>query len=265
MRVEGEPKKSYRQLAGIFEKWFINKEKEIQNCKNLDRPPEALLKKLKITEEEYYQIYIEPYKKLSKEDLKITFRVLAPELVKNFTNENISPDCKLSVVYDLSFARKQNALDWLLFQVANLGFFPLSKKLNDKMYEPYKQCFYCGKPDSYKKGNKEIQFNGKEIYCHKLKCQKSSNPEKHNNCCYAKWTRRRKTLESALKRADELYQDIEEYENFRLDALQEELLLGKLENIFLEFCQKQYEANLKIDYTIQTEKTKAICLNNYSL
>jgi ribosomal protein L24E len=265
MREKNESKKTYRQLAEIFEKWFINKEKEIQNCKNLDRPPKTLLEKLKITEDEYYQIYIEPYKKLSKEDLKITFRVLAPELVENFIDEDINPDCELNVVYDLSFARKQNALEWLIFQVENLGFFPLSKKLDDKMNRPYKQCFYCGKPDSYKKGNVEIEFNGKEVYCHKLKCQKSSNPEKHDNCCYAKWTRRRKTLESALKRADELYQDIEEYEQFRLDALQEDLLLGKLENIFIEFCQKQYEENLKIDYTIQTEDIKALCLTDYSL
>lgn len=265
MRRKGESKKDYRQLSNVFEKWYLKKQKEIKACKNLEYPPEAMLKRLKISEDEYYKIYIEPFKKLSKEDLKTTFRILAPELIENYTGEDVKMDCALKIVYDISFTRKENALDWLLFQIYKIGIFPLSPKLDEQVLEPYNQCFYCGKPDSYKRGDKEIKFNSKVLYCHKPKCQKSSNPEKHDNCCYAKWARRRKTLEDALKKADTLYQDVQEYEGYDLSGNQEKLLLTKIEKIFIDFCEKLYQENLKIDYSIQTENSKAFCLKDMSL
>ena len=265
MRRKSESKKDYRQLSNVFEKWYLKKQKEIQTCKNLEYPPEEMLKRLKIAEDEYYKIYIEPYKKLSKEDLEITFRILAPELVEKFTGVNVEMDCGLNIVYDISYTRKKNALAWLLFQIDNIGLFPLSPKLDKQVVKPYNQCFYCGKPDSYKKGYEEIKFNSKVTYCHKPKCQKSSNPEKHDNCCYAKWARRRKTLEDALKKADTLYQDVQEYEDYDLSGNQEKILLTKIEKIFIDFCEKQYQENLKIDYTIQIENGEAYYLKDISL
>lgn len=265
MRVVGEPKKSYRELANVFENWFLKKKEEIKACKNLDSPPAETLNSLNLSEEEYYKIYIEPYQKLSKKDLQTTFKVLAPNLIQNFTGENIPIAGELKIIFDVSFQRKENALDWLLFQVYNIGLFPLSERLEKLLDEPYKQCFYCGKPNSYKRGHQDVKFNNKVIYCHKPKCQKSSNPEKHDDCCYARWTRRRKTLEDALKKADTLYQDIDEFENYKLSENQEIILLNKIEKIFIDFCEKQYQENLKIDYTIQTEDMKAICLKEIPL
>ena len=52
------------------------------------------------------------------------------------------------------------------------------------------------------------EFNLKEVFCHKNNCQKSSNPEKHDNCCYAKWVRRRKSLEKSLINAKNLASEI---------------------------------------------------------
>ena len=105
MRIKSVTKKDYRQLSNVLEKWYLKKQKEIQACENLEYPPEEMLKRLKISEDEYYKIYIEPYKKLSKEDLEITFRKLAPELVEKFTGVNVEMDCGLNIVYDISYTR----------------------------------------------------------------------------------------------------------------------------------------------------------------
>ena len=108
--------------------------------------------------------------------------------------------------------------------------------------------------------------NLREVFCHKNNCKKSSNPEKHDNCCYAKWARRRKSLEKALINAKNLAADIiENYEDNNASLEQTTILDNKLNKIFITFCEKQYQENLKIDYTIQTINTKAINLRKNNL
>lgn len=108
-------------------------------------------------------------------------------------------------------------------------------------------------------------FNLKEVFCHKDECQAGSNPDKHDNCCYAKWTRKRKSLEKALDVADNLYHEIENYEDEELSNKQINILNNKSNKIFIDFCEKQYQENLKINYTIQEYDNKAIYLLKYSI
>ncbi len=259
-------KKQYLQLSEVFENWYFKKLNEVEVDKNLSKPPKNMLKRLALSENEFYEKYINPYKNLSKQDLQTVFRVLAPELLETYIKDDSLPaGCELKLKYDLSSTRKENALSWLLFQVNLLGIFNLSKNLKKILFVPYHQCYYCGKPNFYIRNGEIKKFNLKEILCHKDKCQKSSNPEKHDNCCYAKWVRRRKSLEKALSVVDNLYNDIEIYENEKLSDEQKAILNNKLAKIFIDFCEKQYQENLKINYTIQESDNKAINLLKYSL
>lgn len=263
--IKEEIKEQYLRLSEVFEGWYFNKLKEINKKTSIKNPPRKILKKLAISKKEFYNIYINPFKNLSKHDLNIVFKLLAFELLETYTKEStIIFDSELK--YDLSMTRKKNALNWLLFQVDLLGIFNLSEKLKKFLIVPYHQCYYCGKPNNYIKNNIIKKFNLKEVYCHKDKCKTSSNPDKHDNCCYAKWTRRRKSLEKALKEAEKLADDIiENYEDNNASTKQKAILENKLDKIFIAFCENQYKENMKINYTIQEHDNKAICLLQYSI
>lgn len=264
MRIKKELKRQYFRLSETFEHWYFNKLNEIDKNKNLKILLDNILSKLAISEDEFYETYINPFKSLSKEDLNTVFSILAPELLEAYTNETtIIFDCELK--FDLSMTRKKNALCWLLFQIEELGIFNLSPRLKKLRIVPFHQCYYCGKPDNYIKNGIIRKFNLKEVYCHNNGCHRGSNPDQHDNCCYAKWTRRRKSLEKALSVADNLYHEIENYENEKLSKEQIFILNNKLDKIFLDFCEKQYQENLKINYTIQEYDNKAICLLQYSI
>ena len=58
---------------------------------------------------------------------------------------------------------------------------------------------------------------------------------------------------------------IENYEDNDASLEQMNILDDKLNNIFISFCEKQYQENLKIHYTIQTENYKAIDLKKSHL
>ena len=270
--IEEQIKAQCPTLSSVFENWYINKLREINVDKNLCSPPKSMLKRLAISKKEFFDTYINPYKSLSKRDLNTVFKILAPELIETYTGikfnigKTLPFNGELKLKYDLSSVRKENALSWLLFQVDLLGIFNLSQKLEDLLIMPYHQCYYCGKPDYYIKNGETKKFNLKEVFCHKNKCQKSSNPEKHDNCCYAKWVRRRKSLEKSLINAKNLASDIiVDYEDYTASLEQMTILDNKLNKIFTAFCEKQYQENLKIDYTIQTINTKAINLRKYNL
>lgn len=260
--IKEEIKTQYSRLSDVFENWYFKKLKEIKSDKNLIRPPKNMLKRLAISENEFYETYIKPFKSLTKQDLNTVFKILAPELLEIYTKDESLPiDYELKVIYDLSFARKENALCWLLFQIDLLGIFNLSKKLNKLLMIPHHQCYYCGKPNSYIRNGKVKKFNLKETFCHKDNCHAGSNPEKHDDCCYAKWARKRKALEKALKGAEKLTSDIIGiYEDNNASFEQKAILENKFNEIFIKFCEKQYQENLKINYTVQTLDVEAINL-----
>lgn len=266
--IKEEIKKLYLRLSVVFENWYLKKLKEIESNKIVKKPPKNMLKRLAMNENEFYEIYINPFKSLSKQDLNTIFEILAPELLEIYTkikfdlNENESIPFNGELKYDLSSVRKENALSWLLFQVDLLGIFNLSKNLEKTLLIPYHQCYYCGKPNFYIRNGKAKKFNLKEIFCHKDNCQAGSNTGKHDNCCYAKWARKRKSLEKALNAAENLIVDIiENYEDNNSSLEQKAILENKLDKIFIKFCENQYQENLKINYTIQTTKVRAINLN----
>ena len=239
--IEEQIKTQFPTLSRVFEYWYFNKLKKINVNKNLISPPKNMLKRLAISKQEFFDIYIKPYKTLSKQDLKTVFKILAPELIETYTGIKFDMHKTIpfngELKYDLSSVRKENALSWLLFQVDLLGIFNLSHELEEFLSIPYHQCYYCGKPNYYKRNGKIKKFNLREVFCHKNNCKKSSNPEKHDNCCYAKWARRRKSLEKALINAKNLAADIiENYEDNNASLEQTTILDNKLNKIFNNIC-----------------------------
>lgn len=268
--IKEKIKAQYSTLSEIFESWFFNKLREISVDKNLNTPPQNMLKRLGIKENEFYDIYIKPYKNLSKHDLELVFKILAPALLETYTGIKFDLTDELpfngELKYDLSSVRKENALNWLLFQVDLLGIFNISKKLNKLLIKPHNQCYYCGKPNFYIRNDKVKKFNKKEKFCHKDNCKNSSNPEKHDNCCYAKWARKRKSLEKTLSVIENLANDIiENYEDNNASFEQKAIFDNKLNEIFIKFCEEQYQENLKINYTIQTISVDTINLKDNNL
>lgn len=285
MREKNKQKAHYEYLAKIFEDWYCKELENVELNKNLDNPPIELLERLNLDKDSFYEKYITPFINLSKNDLETVFRILAPELTDIYTKECISINSELIIKYDISATRRKNALEWLLFQVFSLNLFKMPKKLVNSGYKPYNQCFCCGKPDYYVKNKVNIMFSEKERFCHKDTCLKGSNPQKHDNCCYAEWTLKRKTLEKALKilndkyveiklinkinKLDEIhkFKKISQEENF-LNLKKEKSIEQQIRKVFIDFCEKQYTENLKIDYMIRTKEKAsepAINLKDYGL
>lgn len=264
MTKKDEPKKEIPFLAEEFERWYGEMYDKIDSFKNKKSPTKKMLERLNLSEEKYYQIYIEPYRHLNKQELEATLNLLAPEIVHLYLKEGIDPKCNLTINMDVDFQRKENALDWLLFQVAELNFFTWSPKLYNKIQVPKNQCFYCGQPDFYIKFG-QIKFNGRDRFCHKIGCQKGANPEKHvDGCCYKNWARRKKTLEDKLDKACvEFYEKREDFEDGKLSRDKELRITQKARKVFIEFCEKQYAENLKINYTIQEGPEPALNLNDF--
>ena len=80
--IKEKIKAQYSILSEIFESWYFNKLREITVDKNVKRPPKNLLKKLAMSEKKFYEIYIKPFKSLTKQELNTVFEILAPELLK---------------------------------------------------------------------------------------------------------------------------------------------------------------------------------------
>ena len=53
-------KKQYLQLSEVFENWYFKKLNEVEVDKNLSKPPKNMLKRLALSENEFYEKYINP-------------------------------------------------------------------------------------------------------------------------------------------------------------------------------------------------------------
>ncbi len=62
------------------------------------------------------------------------------------------------------------------------------------------------------------------------------------NCHYKKWKQKKKNLHQSIIRNSKFYNG-DKWHDINVD--------NKLIRIFLDFCDKQYEENLDIEYTIQ--------------
>lgn len=271
MEYEKIRKTQYQNLAGVFEDWYFDKLKSIEANKNLDKPPFELLERLNLDEDSFYKKYIDPYKNISRTDIDTIFKILATELTEIYEKSNdILFNCELKIHYDLTTERKINALAWVLFQIYLLGIFDFPKNLKKYLEIPYHQCNYCGKPNFYIIKNKQVSLSQKEKFCHNDNCQKGSNPNLHDDCCYAKWVLKRKTLEKRLRLLKT------EINKNQLDAMllkaklsgsrgindincikkEKEELEQKIKRAFIVFCEKQFEENLKINYKIRSKRKK---------
>ena len=263
-------------LQNIFENWCLEKSKEIGIKENTEQIPKNMLKRLGLTKEEFNSIYIKPYVSLSKHDLNITLDILGAKLIETYVHDTIPIHYELKL--DIEKERKNNALTWLIFHISLLHIFELPDSIARNVITPYAQCYYCGKPNFYRKNNKTIKFNKKEIFCHKDLCKKGTNTKDHDNCCYAIWHTKRKRIQRTLDSLIDRYSEIEakvraiellqkasianedDLKNKEIYLIKINSIKSRTKEVLIDFCEKQYRENLKINYTIQTEKAKAIKL-----
>lgn len=271
-----EENKQYRWLQDIFENWYFKKSKEIGIKENIEKIPKNMLKRLGLTKEEFNKIYIKPYTSLSKHDLNITLDVLRAKLIETHAHKTNPVHYEFKL--DIDKERKNNALTWLIFHISLLHIFELPNSITRNVITPYEQCYYCGKPNFYRKNNKTIKFNKKEIFCHKDLCKKGTNTKDHDNCCYELWHTKRKKIQRTLDSLIDRYSEIEakvraiellqkasianedDLKNKEIYLIKINSIKSRTKEVLIDFCEKQYRENLKINYTIQTEKAKAIKL-----
>ena len=256
--------------------WYFKKSKEIGIKENIEKIPKNMLKRLGLTKEEFNKIYIKPYMSLSKHDLNITLDVLRAKLIETHAHKTNPVHYEFKL--DIDKERKNNALTWLIFHISLLHIFELPNSITRNVITPYEQCYYCGKPNFYRKNNKTIKFNKKEIFCHKDLCKKGTNTKDHDNCCYELWHTKRKKIQRTLDSLIDRYSEIEakvraielmqkasianedDLKNKEIYLIKINSIKSRTKEVLIDFCEKQYRENLKINYTIQTEKAKAIKL-----
>lgn len=222
-------------LKEPFEEWFELKADEIydsgENAANI------LNDYYKKNGVDFYKIYIEPIKNLSKIERDAFLKALSFHLANDYSP---MPD-KVKYVITQGMDPMPNALDWLLVHVFNLNLFEFDISLLERGVEPVNQCVYCGKPNFYVINNGshdiKIKFNRKRKFCHTYICNdvNQSNPEAHEkDCHYGIWIRKKKSL---IERMSQVSKE-------------------KAIKIFLDFCEKQLKENLKIKYLVQYDENQ---------
>lgn len=250
----------YEILGQKFCKWYKEEYEKVLDEWYGESVPDYLLKKLKITKNEYYKTYISPYLRLKKEHLKITLDILACHL-KDILTPQPSPFC---LSYKLTISPKINALEWLLVHIADLKYFEFDEFVKSKYNKPYKQCIVCGKPDYYEieisaREKQKQYFSHKKKYCHVNDCvEDNPNPQEHaQGCHYKEWAYIKKSMNQRLSR---LLRRIEKYKkqqvkniyaedklNFKIEETEKEFY-----KTFEDFYLEQYKKNCEIFYTIRT-------------
>lgn len=227
-------------LKTPFEKWFMERYTKALNELNYEPYPKEILKAQGINQKEFYKKYIQPFMDLDEIQLEVVLR----SLCVNLKEKTSSPDYSYALCKLPKIGRQLNALQWLLPQVDDLGLFELPDKVKQYYKKPYNQCLYCGKPDFYIRNKKEIAFNEKIRLCHHDNCDMAqTNLGDHDiNCHYKIWKQKKKNLHQTILRNSKFYNG---------DKWHDKNVDNKLIKTFLEFCDKQFNDNLKIDYTIQ--------------
>lgn len=240
MKTKQNNEKNLNVLKAPFEKWFLEKYTKALNELNYEAYPQAFLKAKGISQKEFDEKYIQPFRELDEEFLEAVLKALCVNL-KEHTS---SPDYSYTFSEQPRIGRRLNALQWLLAQVVHLGLFELSDKVYQYYKKPYNQCLYCGKPDFYIRNKKEIAFSEKTYLCHHDNCDMAqTNLGDHDiDCHYKKWKQKKKNLHQTILRNSKFYNG-DKWHDVNVD--------NKLIRTFLDFCEKQLKANLKINYTIQ--------------
>ena len=239
IKIKSEDEK-YEVLKKHFETWFLEKYTSTLKELKFDPYPVELLKFLNISQKKFDEIYIKPFRELDKNLLGLALK----SLCANLQEETSTPDYIYSIHKQPRISQKLNALQWLLPQIEDLKMFELPENVRAYYKKPVRQCLYCGKPNYYVREGKQISFNNKTRFCHKDNCiVGESNLSLHDDeCHHKKWRAAKKKLNQNLKRSSQFYMG-EKWHDVNVD--------NKLIRTFLKFCEKQYEENLKIEYTIQ--------------
>lgn len=257
-------------LKDEFCDWYMNLYAETWTEWHTNDIPEELLDELKMSEDEYRELFIRPYIKLarnlSKEQLKLAIHSLGNNLT-DYCTPQPSPFC-LDLI--MSINPKLNALDWLLVHVADLAFFDFSEEIQKRYKKPLRQCIVCGLPDEYPVINPADKvlykkFDNRTNHCHKFDCTTgdSNTGSGHSEGChYKEWARTKKTLGQKIERAVEKAHNIDENYSFA-DKERDQKIMETPFQIFMDFCEQQLEKNMQIQYTIQHQDLKAINLNDF--
>ena len=237
-----ETKQSNKNLSVLkapFEKWFLEKYTNALNELKYDDAPKELLNAQGLKQKDFYKKYIQPFADLDEKSLEMALKALCVNLRDTTTQDYSYAVCKQPRI-----GRQLNALQWLLPQIVDLKLFELPDNVKVYYKKPIKQCLYCGKPDFYIRKNKQIAFTEKVHLCHHDNCDMvQTNLGDHDiNCHYKIWKQKKKNLNQTIIRNSKFYSS-DKYNNIYVD--------NKLIKTFLDFCDKQYEENLNIEYTIQ--------------
>ena len=223
-------------LPNLFENWFKSKYTEfnIKDFKELDFIGELELEKEDVDK------YIDSIINIPPNFMENLVKYIAFRYKADFLGD-ASP---FAINIKFSMNRMPNALNWVRVNVKELNIFEISCSI-----EPFNQCRWCGKPNSYinfEMNNLKIDFDRKNKYCHSCKkmdkmdrqYDSRTNPQHHKNCCYGEWAAKKKELLQKLKIS-------EKTQNEKIQ-------------IFIDFCEELLKHNQDIEYTIQTENQKAV-------
>lgn len=235
-----QKEEKYKVLKKPFERWFLERYTKFLNELKYETYPVDLLNALNISQEKFDEIYIKPFRELEEKHLELVLK----SLCANLKEETSSPDYSYMLCKQPRTGRQLNALQWLLVQIKDLCLFELPDKVLQYYKESYNQCLYCGKPDYYIRKNEKILFNNKNHFCHKDKCiiNEADLSSHDNDCHYKIWRQTKKNLNQNLVRNAKYYNG---------EMAHDVNVNNKLIRTFLDFCEKQYQKNLKINYTIQ--------------
>ena len=265
----------YPELSEKFCKWFEKEYTYVWEEWHGENISEEMLAEMKLSDEDYFDMYIRPYLKLPEEQLRTTLNILGSYLKDKLTPQP-SPFC-LTMQFVVS--PKINALEWLLVHIADLKYFEFNDFIKNKYKKPYKQCLICGKPDFYErlitksdKKEKRFEFSSKEKYCHVCGCtEDSSNPREHvKGCHYKEWAYIKKSMNQKLSRYLEKLKKLNKDKKIAPNTEGVEEINEKITQTesaffttFKNFYTEQYKKNLKIQYTVRAKGCKVFNLNEF--
>ena len=232
--------KNLNVLKAPFEEWYLGKYTNALNELKYDDAPKEFLNAQGLSQKDFYKKYIQPFTDLDEKNLEIALKALCVNLRETTIARNYS----YAICKQPRSSRRLNALQWLVPQIVDLKLFELPDKVEVYYKKPVRQCLYCGKPDFYIRNNKQVAFTESKHLCHHDNCDMvQTNLGDHDiNCHYKIWKQKKKNLNQTIIRNSKFYNG-DKWHDVNVD--------NKLIRTFLDFCDKQYEENLNIEYTIQ--------------
>ncbi len=233
---------SIREHQGVFQD-FVRIDKTL-GC----TPFKDLLRELNLSEPEFSQRFLNPWRELS-----------SSQLTKVLKYVNWAHRFRFGQELTLKPLSELNALHWTIIQVYKLNLNGLTLFLHTPdwiehhreepttdvlthLYQaepfclPHRQCYWCGRLDHDPRG-KAFGHRGLSL-CHQSQCLMHSVnlPDHPNDCCYRQWNALKDSLKQTLK-----------------NQKQSE---DKMTQTFLAFCEKRFQQNLNQSYRPRPQQEK---------